>query len=78
MLKNEIIIKNHEQLEQQVKVIQMLKEDLRAEQGLSSEKLQLANEKEVNVANRSLNSTINDVILVQLKAIDAHQETMTG
>ena len=56
----------------------MLKEDLRAEQGLSSEKLQLAIEKEVNVANRSLNSTINDVILLQLKAIDAHQETMTG
>ena len=57
-------------------MIQMLKEDLRSEQGLSQDKLQLAIEKEVNLANRSLNSTLNDVILVQLQALDAHQETL--
>lgn len=47
-LKNDLKKENHIQLELQIKAIHQIKEDLRKEQGLNQEVIQLAIEKEVS------------------------------
>ena len=63
-------------MEEQVLAVQKLKQDLRKDLELEYDKVQLAIEKEVRTQNQRLVSMVNDVALVQLKALDEHLKNL--
>jgi len=75
-LRNEILLKNEEQLRDHVKAVQRMKDDFREGSQLDHDKIQLAIEAEVGKQTKPLTSQIKDFVLVQLNALDKHQKSM--
>lgn len=75
-LRNEILLRNEEQLREHVKAIEMMKLDIKASSKLDFEKVEFAISKEVEDQTKPLQSEIKDVIQTQITALDQHQKTI--
>ena len=71
-----MIQKSAEQLREQIKAVEKMKDDLRDQQKMQMNQIQLAIESEARNQNKQLYSQVNDVVAPQLKALDEHLKSV--